>query len=314
MGLATITKKPDSTEKPKRQNSKFKHLMLLHWVMASLLMLLYLTGVYVAHPPQAHSVKWLSPFLHQSVGKLFLLLLVARIVLLLRVVRSKYFRRLPNVTPNWLKTVTLHTILYFFMLIVPVSGFLLLNFKGVSTTFFGISVPLVFAANSGWVGLARNSHFWTSYIFLAFISLHMLVHWKVLRSHFRRLFPVSPLSHQPTQPTESAAWRPAIELTEEVHSLVLRAQLPGLEAKDLDVEVTHESVSIAGELHEQKAATDQVSSEFWYGKFRRVVSLPAAIQSDRVQADYKDGILTLTLPKVAELSRKVVKVSLVTQA
>ena len=40
MGLATITKKPDSTEKPKRQNSKFKHLMLLHWAMASLLMLL----------------------------------------------------------------------------------------------------------------------------------------------------------------------------------------------------------------------------------------------------------------------------------
>ena len=200
------------------------------------------------------------------------------------------------------------------MLIVPVSGFLLRNFKGVSTTFFGISVPPVFAANSGWVALVRNSHFWTSYIFLAFISLHMLVHWRVLRSHLKRFFPVSPLSHQPIQPTESAAWRLAIELTEEVHNLVLRAQLPGLEAKDLDVEVTHESVSIAGELHEQKTAKDRVSSEFWYGKFRRVVSLPAPIQTNQVQADYKDGILTLTLPKVAELSRKVVKVSLVTQA
>ena len=80
------------------------------------------------------------------------------------------------------------------------------------------------------------------------------------------------------------------------------------------MEVTHESVSIAGELHEQKTAKDRVSSEFWYGKFRRVVSLPAPIQTNQVQADYKDGILTLTLPKVAELSRKVVKVSLVTQA
>lgn len=185
MGLAMIAKKP------KRQNSKLKNLMFVHWMMASLLTLLYITGLYVVHPPQADFLMWLSAFVHQSVGTLFLILLIARIFLLLRVVGSKYSKRLPNVTPDWLKTVALHTILYFFMLIAPVSGFFLRNFRGVDTTFLGISVPPVFAVNSYWVDLARNSHFWASYIFLAFIVLHMLVHWKVVRSCLRRFFPVS---------------------------------------------------------------------------------------------------------------------------
>jgi cytochrome b561 len=192
MGLATIAKKPNSTQKPKHLNSKFKHLMFLHWLMVGLLMLLYVTGLYVAHPPQANFLMWLSPFLHQSVGTLFMLLLIARILLLLQVVGSKYSRRLPSVTPDWLKTVSLHTSLYFFMLIAPVSGFLLRNFRGVDTTFFGISVPPVFAVSSDWVDWARNSHFWASYIFLAFIFLHLLVHWKVVRSRLRKIFSVAP--------------------------------------------------------------------------------------------------------------------------
>jgi len=199
MGLATIAKKPNSTEKPQRQNSKFKHLMLLHWTMASLLMLLYLTGVYVAHPPQVNFIKWLSPFLHQSVGTLFLFMLIARILLLLRVIGSKYSRRLPNVNFHWLKVAVLHTVLYFFMLVVPVSGFFLRNFSGVETTCFGISVPPVFAVNGYWANLARSSHFWASYVFLVFIGLHMLAHWKFVRSRLRRFFPVSQKTYLPDE-------------------------------------------------------------------------------------------------------------------
>jgi len=215
MDLATIAKKPNSSRQPQRQNSKFKHLMLLHWMMAGLLVGLYLTGVYVAYPPQANFIKWLSPFLHQSVGMLFLFMLIARIFLLLRVIGSKYSRRLPNVTPDWLKTVSLHTFLYFFMLIAPISGFFLRNFSGVDTTFFGISVPPIFAANSYWIELARSSHFWASYIFLVFIGLHMLVHWKLVRSRLRKFLPISPnvrLQHKvaatTTEPTAESLTQP----------------------------------------------------------------------------------------------------------
>lgn len=190
MGLATIAKEPSLSEKPKRQNNKFKHLMVLHWLMSNFIILLYLTGFYVAHPLQSNFIQWLSPFLHQSIGTLFLLLLIARIFLLLRVVGSKYSRRLPTVTPNWLKTTALHTVLYFFMLIVPVSGFFLRNYRGVDTTFFGILIPPIVAASDYWVALAKDYHFWASYLFLTFIGLHLLAHWKVVRSHLRRVRPL----------------------------------------------------------------------------------------------------------------------------
>jgi cytochrome b561 len=181
MSLVSIVPPQNFTKKPNRQNSKYKHLMLIHWLMAILIMLLYLTGLYVAHPPQSNLIKWLSPFLHQSLGTLFMLMLLARIFLLLRVVSSKYSKRLPTVKPAWLKTMILHTVLYFFMLIAPLSGLFLRNFRGVDTTFFGISIPPVFAANSSWVAIAVSVHFWVSYIFLVFIGLHVMIHWKVVR-------------------------------------------------------------------------------------------------------------------------------------
>lgn len=112
--------------------------------------------------------------------------------------------------------------------------------------------------------------------------------------------------------SSDVAWAPAIELDDAGDSLILRAQLPGINKELLDVQVTREAVAIAGEhRQETKAETKRVfRSEFRYGKFRRVVTLPVAIQNERVQAEYQDGILTLTLPKVEEARNKVVKVSL----
>lgn len=169
-----------ATEKPKHQNSAFKHLMSLHWIMAAFIFSLYVTGVFVVHRLPLLSA-WLIPYLHQSLGMLSLLLLIARIFLLLRLVGQKYLKRSPQVNVNWLQATMLHSSLYFFMLVAPVSGFLLRNFVGLNTTFFGIHVPPVFAFNAAWIAIARSSHFWSSYIFLAFIVLHILAHWKTVR-------------------------------------------------------------------------------------------------------------------------------------
>ena len=177
-----------ATEKPKRQNAAFKHLMLLHWLMAAFILSLYFTGVFVAHPRQKPLLAWLIPFLHQSFGVLFLMLLIARIFLLLRLVRHKYSRRSPRITSNWLKTIILHSSLYFFMLVVPVSGFFLRNFTGLDTTLFGIPVPSVFAPSENWVELAKSTHSWLSYVFLTFVSLHILAHWKTVWLNARKRF------------------------------------------------------------------------------------------------------------------------------
>ncbi|MBW4665823.1 MAG: Hsp20/alpha crystallin family protein [Chroococcus sp. CMT-3BRIN-NPC107] len=103
-----------------------------------------------------------------------------------------------------------------------------------------------------------------------------------------------------------ATWQPAIELQDTEESVILRSLLPGIEAKDLDIRVTKEAVAISGEHRPQQ----YLRSEFRYGKFQRIVALPVAVQNDRVSAEFKDGILTLTLPKVVDGRRKVVKVNL----
>ncbi|HEY9849390.1 MAG TPA: Hsp20/alpha crystallin family protein [Leptolyngbyaceae cyanobacterium] len=114
-------------------------------------------------------------------------------------------------------------------------------------------------------------------------------------------------------PERPTLWSPAIELHDDENNLVLRAEIPGVEGKDLDIQVTREALSIAGEHRYEKRKEERgfYHSEFRYGKFQRTIELPVPIQNDKVQAEFKNGILTLTLPKAEELQRKVVKVNVV---
>ena len=101
---------------------------------------------------------------------------------------------------------------------------------------------------------------------------------------------------------------PAAELTETDDALLLKLEVPGMSAKDLDIQVMADRVAISGERKSE--VTEKTRSEFRYGKFSRVIPLPARIQNTNVTAEYKDGILNLTLPLAQEERNKVVKVSL----
>jgi len=105
---------------------------------------------------------------------------------------------------------------------------------------------------------------------------------------------------------------PAAEMEETQDAIHLKLEVPGIEAKDLNVQVTENAVSISGERKEETKTEENgvTKSEFHYGKFQRVIPLPARIQNTQVQAEYKDGILNLTLPKSEEEKNKVVKVNL----
>lgn len=131
---------------------------------------------------------------------------------------------------------------------------------------------------------------------------------ETLRQQMDRMFDeMAGLKHE-----QQTTWQPAVELKDTEDSVILRAEIPGVEGKDLDVRVTREAVAIAGEHRYEKKAEDKgyFRTEFRYGKFGRVIPLPVAVQNDQVQAQFKDGILTLTLPKVTEARRQVVKVNL----
>ena len=105
---------------------------------------------------------------------------------------------------------------------------------------------------------------------------------------------------------------PAAEIHETEDAIHLKLELPGIEAKDLDVQVTENAVAISGDRSAETKTEDKgvTRSEFHYGKFQRVIPLNARVQNTNVKAEYKDGILNLTLPKTTEEKNKVVKVNL----
>jgi HSP20 family protein len=108
------------------------------------------------------------------------------------------------------------------------------------------------------------------------------------------------------------AFIPAAEMQETPEAIRLKVEVPGMEASDLDVQVTAEAVSISGQRKEETKAEEKgmTRTEFRYGKFQRVIPLSTRIQNDQVQAEYKNGILSLTLPKVEAEKNKVVKVNI----
>lgn len=113
---------------------------------------------------------------------------------------------------------------------------------------------------------------------------------------------------------------PAAELIETEEALILKLEVPGMKPEDIEIEATAKSISIKGDRKAQVAkengeevrSREAVSfrTEFRYGSFHRVISLPVRIQNTEVKAEYQDGILHLTLPKADEEKNKVVKVSL----
>ncbi len=104
---------------------------------------------------------------------------------------------------------------------------------------------------------------------------------------------------------------PSAEMEETAEEIKLKVEIPGMESKDLNVDVTENSVSISGERKSETKTEEKgmVRSEFNYGRFERKIPLPAHVQNDKVQAEYKNGILTLNLPKIEGEKHKAVKIN-----
>ena len=112
--------------------------------------------------------------------------------------------------------------------------------------------------------------------------------------------------------SDSNAYRqPKIELFDSEDRLILRAEIPGIEPKDLDISASRNSISLRGERSYQSKDRDRgfFRSEFYYGKFERTIELPTNIKNNRVEAEYTNGILTLTLPKEDSDRHRAVKVN-----
>ncbi len=178
---------PEVSQTKPRVNSAFKHLMLVHWWMAAGYLVLFMNGKLMTELPEEVSFRGTMYDFHKSLGVLVIGLLTWRILVLLRVWWRKYTKRLPKFTPSWFRTFALHFSLYIFMWVVPVSGVFLSNsYQSHNVSLFGIGLPDFFPENKAMLELGRNLHFWFAYTFLAFIILHAIAQWKVIRANWRR--------------------------------------------------------------------------------------------------------------------------------
>jgi HSP20 family protein len=98
---------------------------------------------------------------------------------------------------------------------------------------------------------------------------------------------------------EVSGWAPQVDVEETTDAIIIRADLPGLEKKDISISVEDHKLTIRGErkneVEDKKSNYHRV--ERTYGSFRRSFSLPANVQTDSVEASYKDGVLEVSVPK-----------------
>jgi len=105
-------------------------------------------------------------------------------------------------------------------------------------------------------------------------------------------------------------WLPPVDIHEDSNNIYLKAELPGIKKDELNIAVEGDTLTIKGEKkHESEVKEEQFHvMERTYGSFSRSFSLPTNVDSSKVRADYKDGVLTLTLPKKEESKPKKIEV------
>jgi len=109
---------------------------------------------------------------------------------------------------------------------------------------------------------------------------------------------------------EGGEWLPSLDVAETKDELVVKAEVPGMEPKDIDISLSDGVLTIKGGKKKEKEEkeADYHLVERSYGAFTRSVRLPKEVQSDKISASYKDGILNVTLPKSEKAKKKEIKI------
>lgn len=135
-----------------------------------------------------------------------------------------------------------------------------------------------------------------------------LDHLNTLRNEINRLFEAEPMEW----PRESDffGWAPAVDVLEDKDNLVVRAELPGMQKDEIEISLHQGNLIISGERKSETRGAEAEASraERYFGRFQRAFELPKPVDANRVTATYKDGILTVTLPKTEESKPKQITV------
>ena len=115
----------------------------------------------------------------------------------------------------------------------------------------------------------------------------------------------------PTQEARDKAWAPAVDVEETDSATLIRADLPGVDPKNIKVSVEDGRLTLEGERNETREHDEGKTHwvERFTGKFRRVIALPTPVDADAIEAKYKDGVLSIACPIAAEALPREIKVT-----
>lgn len=128
-----------------------------------------------------------------------------------------------------------------------------------------------------------------------------LTNLRVFEDAFTRMF---------NEPQSNRPWTPAVDIFETENELVLKADLPDVDQKDIDVRVENQTLTLAGQRKFEKQDNSKGFHriERSYGNFVRSFAVPSAFNTEEIAAEYKNGVLTVTLPKKETAKPRQIKI------
>jgi HSP20 family protein len=129
-----------------------------------------------------------------------------------------------------------------------------------------------------------------------------------IQDEINRVFDLS--MGRPFTETAEAEWAPAVDVYEDENNIYVKAELPGLTEKDVDVNIMDNNLVIKGQKkkEEEKKEKNFYRLERTYGEFYRSIPLPATVDAEKVKASFKQGVLEIEMPKKEEAKPKQIKV------
>jgi HSP20 family protein len=131
-----------------------------------------------------------------------------------------------------------------------------------------------------------------------------------IRERMNRIFDDFFRTQEVGEGLPAGAWSPAVDIYETANEVVLKAELPGLSQKDIQLEIKDNTLTLKGERVKEQEVKEEnyYRRERIYGSFHRAFTLPGTVQQDKIQARYKDGILEVIMPKAEAAKPRQIKV------
>src|SRR4051794_370667 len=145
---------------------------------------------------------------------------------------------------------------------------------------------------------------------MAIVKYNPLRELRSMQDQMNRLLNLSWSQDLPGEDIKEGIWQPPVDIYETSDSIIIKAELPDVDQKDIDVHIEENTLTLRGERkHESEVKKENYHRiERFFGTFQRSFSLPATIQQDKVTATCERGVLTITLPKKLETKPKQIQV------